>query len=317
MGNRTAALAFVSCLLFAQQSRSADPTKASAQPAPAKVDRALRERATEFLQDQVEGNFRKAFELVADDSKDFYFSIQKTKIESFRIDEVVYSDKFTRATVRSTVVRKTNVMGGPPIDIPSVVSDTWKLDRGKWMWYHDPKQDPVAPLLGLFGGAVGNQSAAKAGAELAGKGVLPKDTSPQAVAAAAAALTPRAALDRTSLTFVTGTEATEEISFHNGNRGQIKVSVYPEGTDAITVEPVSSFINALADLKVKVHYSGAEQRANGFLIFEVQPFGSQYRVPLNFVRPAAQSASGSAPVSSGASGAPASLNQSPSQSPAK
>ena len=33
--------------------------------APKKVDQALRQRATEFLQDQVAGNYRKALDLVA------------------------------------------------------------------------------------------------------------------------------------------------------------------------------------------------------------------------------------------------------------
>ena len=84
---RFCAALFIPICLFAQEPKPATP--------PAEVDQALRERASAFLQYQVDGNFRKAFELVAEDSKDFYFSIGKTKIQSLEIDEIVYSDNFS------------------------------------------------------------------------------------------------------------------------------------------------------------------------------------------------------------------------------
>ena len=93
----------IPALVLAQTPKPAAP--------PAEVDQALRERATQFLQYQIDGNFRKAFELVAEDSKDFYFSIAKTKILSYKIDDITYSDDFSKATVRATTVRKTMVAG--------------------------------------------------------------------------------------------------------------------------------------------------------------------------------------------------------------
>ena len=73
---------------------------------PKKVDQALRQRVTQFLQYQVDGNFRKALDLVAEDTQDYYLAANKTKLFSFKIDNIEYSDKFTKAKVDS-LVKKT------------------------------------------------------------------------------------------------------------------------------------------------------------------------------------------------------------------
>src|SRR5271155_3842655 len=68
---------------------------------PAVIDQALRARVTEFFNDHVEGpaGFRKAMDLVAEDTKDYYFSAQKIQFKSFKIDSIKYSDHFTTAIV--------------------------------------------------------------------------------------------------------------------------------------------------------------------------------------------------------------------------
>src|SRR4051812_9313910 len=77
---------------------------AQAPPAapPPQVDQALRARAAAFLQYQIDGNFRKAYDLVAEDSKDDYFSAAKQKAISFVIDDIQYADDFSKATVKAT-----------------------------------------------------------------------------------------------------------------------------------------------------------------------------------------------------------------------
>src|SRR5262252_4422911 len=64
---------------------------------PADVDKALRVRITEFYQDHVDGKFRQAEALVAEDTKDFFYSANKPKYLSFEIQRIDYSDGFTRA----------------------------------------------------------------------------------------------------------------------------------------------------------------------------------------------------------------------------
>src|SRR5579872_6889230 len=79
------------------------PVVALAQTPPPEVDQALRARVTEFLQYHVDGKFTKAFEYVADDTKEYYFNSQKVQFISFHLDDVKYSDHFTKAEVHAMV----------------------------------------------------------------------------------------------------------------------------------------------------------------------------------------------------------------------
>ena len=271
---RSAFLFFIPLVIFAQA--PAAPT------APPEVDRALRERATAFFQYQVEGNFRKAYDLVAEDTRDYYFAIAKTKILSFTIDEIAYTDDFSRASVRATTVRKTSVAGNE-FEIPGSVTDLWKVEDGKWFWYHDPKQDSPAPF---FAGLV-NGDGAKTSTEPADAKALPKDTSPTAVAAAAAGLMQPSSVSKTSLTFTQGKPGIEEVTFHNGNRGQVEISAWVVGRPkGFTVEPGVITVNALSDVTLKIHYDpavAAETKEEVRFRIEVEPFDTWYLLPVKFV----------------------------------
>ena len=58
------------------------PLAALAQAPPPEVDQALRARVTAFFQAHVDGSFRKAFEIVAEDTKDYYFKTEKVQFKS-------------------------------------------------------------------------------------------------------------------------------------------------------------------------------------------------------------------------------------------
>src|ERR1700692_3849595 len=105
--------------------------------APAEVDQALRARAKAFLDYESKGDFRKAYELVAEDSKDYYFGAAKEKSASFTIDEVQYEADLSTATVKSTMKRQT-MLAGHPVEVPQLLISQWKLQKGEWVWYHDP-----------------------------------------------------------------------------------------------------------------------------------------------------------------------------------
>src|SRR5437868_2594034 len=55
---------------------------------PADVDAALRARITEFYDYHVKGQFRKADELVAEDTKEYYFESRKPQYLSFEISRI-------------------------------------------------------------------------------------------------------------------------------------------------------------------------------------------------------------------------------------
>jgi hypothetical protein len=104
---------------------------------PEDVDRAVRARISEFYQDHVEGKYRQAEALVADDTKDFYYAANKTKYLSFEIRSIVYSEGFTRA--KATVLCEQYVMMPGFTDKPMKVPtpSAWKLVDGQWYWYVD------------------------------------------------------------------------------------------------------------------------------------------------------------------------------------
>ena len=129
---------------------------------PADVDQALRARITAFYDLHVKGEFRKAEALVAEDTKDIYYSSNKTQYISYEIGRIDYSENFTRAKV--TVLTEQYIMlpgfMGKPIKIP--IPSTWKVVDGTWYWYVDPESLHMTPFGKLSPGpAPGSASATK------------------------------------------------------------------------------------------------------------------------------------------------------------
>ena len=103
--------------------------------APPEVDEALRARVSKFFQAHVEGKFRLAEQEVAEDSKDFYYNMEKTRYLSYEILKIKYEENFTKATVVVGVEiewrnpRTGNMIVKPPINT------LWKVENGQWCWY--------------------------------------------------------------------------------------------------------------------------------------------------------------------------------------
>jgi len=272
-----------SLLSFAQ----APPAAPSAAP-PAEVDKALRSRATAFFQYQKDGNFRKSYELVAEASKDYYFSTAKQQGLPFTIEDIEYTDEFSKATVKAVVKQKVGI-SGQQIEVPSVVTTRWQMEKGEWVWYHDPSKDTLMTIVGELptGGATAAGLTPPADpSQPAKSSPIPKDFSPAAAAAAAAKLVPKTTIDKSTITFTLGKEATDVITFRNENMGQVRVFVGVKGaTDDVTVEPVDTLLTANAELPVKVSYkptTGAPRRT--IVEFIIEPFDSVYQIPVRFSR---------------------------------
>jgi hypothetical protein len=128
---RTTLFVFFAAGLFAQ---SDDPFNRP----PAAVDQALRARIEEFYQLHVKGDFRRAEALVAEDTKEFYYSHNKPRYLSAEISRIEYSDNFTKA--KATILCEQYIMmpgfSDKPVKVPS--PSTWKVVDGKWYWYVDP-----------------------------------------------------------------------------------------------------------------------------------------------------------------------------------
>jgi hypothetical protein len=124
---------------------SADAQENPFLKAPAEVDNALRARIWEFFDLHVKGQFRKAEELVAEDTKDFFYTHNKPQYVGFEITKIEYSDHFTKA--KATVLCEQYVVipgfTDKPMKVPT--PSTWKLENGNWYWYVDPEALRMTP----------------------------------------------------------------------------------------------------------------------------------------------------------------------------
>jgi hypothetical protein len=245
---------------------------------PADVDQALRAQATAFLKYQMEGNFRKAYELVAEDSQDYYLGAPKEKSASLELQKVEYADHFTTAVVTSAS-KQVLLMEGRSIEMPSARLDRWKLQNGQWKWYHDPSKDVVMTLFGPMAAApAGSSAAAPATAPQ-----LPKDLGPDAAAKISKNIQPPSpTINRQSVPFTVGKEATEDVVFHNNASGPVRIEAdliadYP----AFVVQPKSFLLKPREEAVFKVTYRPSDKGVfHASLRLTLQPFGTEYLVPL-------------------------------------
>jgi len=107
---------------------------------PADVDQALRARMSEFYQDHVDGKFRQAEALVAEDTKDHYYMANKPQYLGFEIQSIAYSDGYTHAKAIVLCEQYVPFPGfqGKSFKIPT--PSYWKVVDGQWYWYIDKDQ---------------------------------------------------------------------------------------------------------------------------------------------------------------------------------
>jgi hypothetical protein len=258
-------LRIVTVALFATALYAQDGVKPVEKP-PAKVDQALRARATQLYQDFVKGQFIDAESLVAPDSKDYFASIRKDRYVSFEIKRIDFSEKFKRALVGAVCERNVMMVGfaGHPLKTP--VESLWKLERGKWYWFVDRDAPRMTPF-GIMGAAM---AAAGIGAPVT------QPAQPAGLPAPAALPTLDVALhkvsaDKESLALKAGESA--GVTFSNSAQGEMGVSLYGDPPAGIEVTPARADMqqNGKATLTVKA-LAGAKSAVLKFQVFPTGEF---------------------------------------------
>jgi hypothetical protein len=125
-------------------------------PAAAEAEAAVRGRAEQFFQLQVDKKYRQAEALVAEDTKDDYYNGSKFTFKSFNIERIELLDDNTRAkvTIKGKVTLTMPTAG--PIDFDAPNTSTWKVENGQWVWYIDHKaviESPFGALTAQKGNA--------------------------------------------------------------------------------------------------------------------------------------------------------------------
>jgi hypothetical protein len=136
--------------------------------APPAVDEALRARISKFFQYHVDGKFRQAEAMVAEDAKDFFYTANKPKYMGFEIKSIEYNDDFSKA--KAVVVAQMIVMVPGFLDkpLPVPIPSHWKVENGEWCWYIDADALNMTPFGKM-----------KAGTAVRAPGNLPAIPSPE------------------------------------------------------------------------------------------------------------------------------------------
>src|SRR5258706_12985322 len=203
----------IAVFLFALVAWAQDP----APKAPPAVDQALRDRVTQFFQYHVTSEYRKAMNLVSEDTQDAYFAQGKMKLKSFKLDSVQYLDPgFTKARVTLTVVREWQVRMQSNETIIPMVTD-WKIEDGKWVWYYDLKDRWLTPM------GPSNIEPPKRNAD--GSVELPKNFSQEVIAARAQTLLQQTGVDKRVVSLDAGKPSLDRVMFTNAAQGSVGLSL--------------------------------------------------------------------------------------------
>lgn len=128
------------------------PGAASAQfeqVAPEELVSSLTSRVAAFYSAFQAGQFRQAENFVDEESKEFYYNIQKSRILGHEVKSITWADDFRSARVMVVAMSIVPMVAtDKPVPVP--VSGLWKLIDGEW-YLHLPAPDQRRTPFGIAG----------------------------------------------------------------------------------------------------------------------------------------------------------------------
>jgi hypothetical protein len=246
--HRLTLLAIMAATLYAQ-----NPADSVNKP-PAGVEEALRERVTQFYQLHVTQQYRKAEALVAEDTKDYFYSHNKPNYLGFEITGIKYSENFTRASVTVMTDQYLMLPGFSEKPMKMLSPSLWKLEDGKWCWYIDPETVNMTPF--------GKMSSAPAQSSTPARGPTGM---PASIPTSPDFIFNKVRADKQAVTLKTGDSA--QVKFTNTAQGILnlkvmdpakgfeakldRTSLKPEGTAVLTIAAGPDARTGLVNIKVE------------------------------------------------------------------
>jgi hypothetical protein len=254
------------------------------QTAPPEVDQALRARVNEFFGYHVSGKFMKALPLVAEDTKEYYFAVQKRQYISYAVADIAYSDNFTKATVN--VVGKLKMRPRP--EFPEIVIDqpmktNWKIEDGSWVWYVNPMIDCPTPMSC---GPDGKPRVQAQAATVDDAAKLP-DVSQTAIEQQTQKILKQSNIDKPIVAMSGSSPTTEHVVFHNGQPGYVRVFLDPgPKVDGFTASIEKADVGANQDAMVTLHFEPGKVPPPLALTMKliVQPLNQTFPITVKFAR---------------------------------
>jgi hypothetical protein len=288
MASRTSLLLSAACFLIPAAVFAQVPSPA----APPEIDQALRARVNEFFQDFIDGKFRQAINLVADDTQDKYFASPKLEMTAFKVNAIDYSDGFTKATVNMTVTRVWKLKAEGFIQDTKVdgpMETAWKIENGKWVFYEKPMGagqwvTPMGPSSNLSAeGAAAAENRKKINDDTM-QAEAQKILGQIAQPAAETGVTPK------EVNFALDKPSSAKVTFRNGVPGSVGLSLLGLPTDmpgfSATLEKTTVNSGESAAVELRFDPSAGQPQNRSITIHViVAPFDMEFPVTVNFGPP--------------------------------
>lgn len=265
---------------FAALALLAMPALAQAPPslpvkAPAELEAAVRQRAEEFYQLQMDGKFRAGEKYVCESSQDTYYSAEKRKWLSKEFVKVEFGPDYKTAILSMRLGMEAVMPPAGRVTLKSVVRSNWKLEGDSWC-YEIPKEE-YGPRDTPFG-------------KMSSK---PDDPSKQGESPAVAKVQEGAVMRAVSVSKrelrVKGHEASsDQVEFMNGLPGEVELQVTPPSMQGLEVRlsPTKLLSKQKATLTVRYKPPTKTAKATSEVIVRVVPTGQTFRLRLYFDVPA-------------------------------
>ncbi len=216
-------------------------------PTAAEAEKALRDRAQQFYQLQVEKKYRQAEALVADDTKDDYYNSRKPDIKGFTIEKVELAPdmKTAKMIIKAKVVFLMPGAGAQTVDFPTPTE--WKLENGEWRWYISQETRVTTPF-----GKVHTSGSGSATASPDVKGAAPGGIDNPNFAA----LQNQVSISKTSVNLSQSGE--DSVSITNGLPGPIDLRLDPhvESINGLEVTLDKTHLASGETAVVRLHLTG-------------------------------------------------------------
>jgi len=237
--------------LWAQTAAQPGPTP------PPEVDKALRARINEFCELHHQSKFRQAEQMVAEDTKDYFYNAGKPTYVSYEIQSIAYNQDFTKATAMVICEQYLPAPGFEGKTVKMLTPFNWKIENGQWMWYIDKDWLLVTPF--------GKMTLAPRPGENATPGpALPQPVIPMSIEQFLALV--RA--DKTALRLKPG--ASDQVVISNGTSGVVTLTIV-QHVRGVEAKLDNAAIPAAGKAVLTLH--AGDLAASGVLKVGVRPVG--------------------------------------------
>ncbi len=264
----------IASLLLATSTAAFGQASTLFEKAPPEIEEALRARIMQFYQAHVDGKWRLADQVVAEESKDTFLGADKQRLKSYSIVKIKYSKDFSDAEVVASC-RTEMVMHGNRMEVPLAIASHWKTIEGQWFWY--------APT-------VTGKWMTPAGPMTAGpdNGQKPSRAMPGDPAVLAAQLLDRIKVDKTEILLSSYEPASMEVIVTNDTDGPVNVKVDVDGAFAgVTAKIDKPVLNAHDKATVVFACTPKDKAPKPTLTarISVEPFQKVFTLKMTFAIP--------------------------------